>query len=187
MTISYIAIGSVSIGLLFRKYDMIDIAWWERIPHNEPKLKITDECNRVRIIKVFSQFLVIGFFHSFFCDRKFISNLPSRVSFYWCNNGTADFKSIYDLKLKLQQQRKDYKDLLDLLRHICNTIHNNGVYFHPDGKNKTVTYKGEQYMFDIGKPVKFRGRVLNFLVGLMPDILKMIEDVLYSQDILSRN
>jgi hypothetical protein len=40
----YIAIDSVSIGLLFRKYNMIDIAWWERIPHNEPKLKITDEC-----------------------------------------------------------------------------------------------------------------------------------------------
>jgi hypothetical protein len=35
--------------------------------------------------------------------------------------------------LKLQQ-RKDSTDLLDLLRHIRNTIHNNGVYFHPDGK-----------------------------------------------------
>jgi hypothetical protein len=42
-------------------------------------------------------------------------------------------------------------------------------------------------MFDIGKPVKFRGRVLNFLVGFMPDILKIIEDVVYSQDIISRN
>jgi hypothetical protein len=71
--------------------------------------------------------------------------------------------------LKLQQ-RKDYRDLPDLLRHIRNTLHNNGVYFHPDGK-----------------PVKFRGRVLNFLVGLMPDILEMIEDVVYSQDIISRN
>lgn len=71
--------------------------------------------------------------------------------------------------------------------HIHNTVHNNGVYFHPDGKNKTVTYKGKQYVFDIGKPVKFRGRILNFLVGLMPAILKMIEDVVYSQDIISRN
>ena len=85
------------------------------------------------------------------------------------------------------QQRKDYTDLLDLLRHIRNTIHNNGVYFYPDGKNKRVTYKRKQYMFDIDKPVKFRGRVLNFLVGLIPDILKMIEDVANSQDIISRN
>ena len=85
------------------------------------------------------------------------------------------------------QQRKDSTDLLDLLRHIRNTIHNNGVYFHPNSQNKTVTNKGKQYIFDIGKPVKFRGRVLNFLVGFMPDILKIIEDVVYSQDIISRN
>lgn len=45
-----------------------------------------------------------------------------------------------------------------------------GVYFHSDGK-----------------PVKFQGRVLNFLASLMLDILKMIEDVVYSQNIISRN
>jgi|SRR5215212_952470 hypothetical protein len=103
--------------------------------------------------------------------------------------GTADFKAIYDyLFKKLQlQQRKDYTDLLDLLRLTRNTIHNNGVYFHPDGKSKAVIYRGKQYMFDNGKPVKFRGRVLNFLAGLMSDILRMIEDVIYSQDIISKS
>ena len=153
-------------------------------------MKIPDESNRAKILKVFPQFLVVGFFYSFFSAiessfRIYLRELAPAA----CNNGTADFKSIYDSlfkKLKLQQ-RKDYTDLLDLLRHIRNTIHNNGVCFHPDGKNKTVTYKGKQYIFDIGKPVKLRGRVLNFLVGLMPDILKMIEDVVYSQDIISRN
>ena len=94
----YIAIDSVSIGLLFRKYNMIDIAWWERIPHNEPKLKITDECNRVKILQVFPQFLVFGFFHSFFSViessfRIYLRELAPTA----CNNGTADFKSKYDL------------------------------------------------------------------------------------------
>jgi hypothetical protein len=42
-------------------------------------------------------------------------------------------------------------------------------------------------MFDNGKPVKFRGRVLNFLACLMSDILRMIGDVIYSQDIISRS
>lgn len=74
-----------------------------------------------------------------------------------------------------------------MLRLIRNTVHNNGVYFHPDGKNKVVIYRGKQYIFDNGKPVKFRGRVLNFLAGLMPDILRMIEDVIYSQDIISKS
>ena len=94
----YIAIDSVSIGLLFRKYNMIDIAWWERIPHNEPKLKITDECNHVKILQVFPQFLVFGFFHSFFSViessfRIYLRELAPTA----CNNGTADFKSKYDL------------------------------------------------------------------------------------------
>jgi hypothetical protein len=64
----YIAIDCVSIGLLFRKYNMIDIAWWERIPHNEPKLKITDECNRVKTsgISTISCFWFLPFI--FFCD-----------------------------------------------------------------------------------------------------------------------
>jgi len=94
----YIAIDSISIGLLFRKYNMIDIAWWERIPHNEPKLKITDECNRVKILQVFPQFLVFGFFHSFFSViessfRIYLRELAPTA----CNNSTADFKSKYDL------------------------------------------------------------------------------------------
>ena len=50
----------------------------------------------------------------------------------------------------------------DKITALSRAIHNNGVYFHPDGKNKTVTNKGKQYIFDIGKPVRFRGRVLNF-------------------------
>lgn len=102
-----------------------------------------------------------------------------------CNKGTAEFKSIYiSIFKKLDLHILEF---LDLLRHIRNTIHNNGVYFHQDGQNKAVPYKGKQYMFDIGKPVKFRGGILNFLLGIMPDILIMIEDVVYSTDILSRN
>jgi hypothetical protein len=186
----YIAIDSVSIGLLFRKYDMVEIKWWKKIPHNEPKLNIPDERNRVKMRKVFSEFLVIGFFHSFFSAiessfRIYVRDLDPNA----CNKGTANFESIYNYlfkKLKLQQ-KQDYIELLGLLRHIRNTIHNNGVYFHTDGKNRTVTYKGKQYLFEIGKPVKFRGRVLNFLLNLMPDTLNMIEDVIYSQDIISKN
>lgn len=41
--------------------------------------------------------------------------------------------------------------------------------------------KRKQYKFDIGKPVKHHGGALNFLLYPMPDILKMIEDVVYSR------
>jgi hypothetical protein len=143
----------------------IDISWWQRIPHNEPRLKIPDQRNIAKILKVFPQFLVIGFLHSLFSAiessfRIYVRELDPNV----CNKGTADFKSIYDYlfkKLRLQQ-RKDYTDLLDLLRLIRNTIHNNGVYFHPDGKSKTVTYQGKQYMFDNGKHCKVSRACIEF-------------------------
>jgi hypothetical protein len=185
-----VAIDSVSIGLLFRQYDMVNIEWWNKISQNEPELRIPDVYSLGMMCDGFSQFLLIGFFHSFFSAiesafRIYVRKLDPNA----CNKGTANFESIYNYlfkELKLQQ-RQDYTELLDLLRHIRNTIHNNGVYYHTDGKNKSVSKKGKQYMFEIGKPVKFQGGTLNFLLGLMLDILKMIEDVVYSSDIISRN
>jgi hypothetical protein len=85
------------------------------------------------------------------------------------------------------QEYKQYKELLDLLRHIRNTIHNNGVHFHSDGKDKSVSYNGRQYKFEIGNPVEFPDGVLTFLLDLMPDILKMIEDVVYSTEFISKS
>jgi len=74
-----------------------------------------------------------------------------------------------------------------LLRHIRNTIHNNSVYFHKDGKDKSIPYKGVSYKFDIGKPVGFPNGVMSFLLDLMPDVLKMIEDVVYSTEVISKS
>jgi hypothetical protein len=185
----YIALDSVSIGLLFRKYDLVDMEWWNKIPQNEPRLRIPDEPNRVKMRKVFSEFLIIGFYHSFFSAIESSFRIYLReLDLIACNKGTANFESIYKYlfkKLKLRQRRV-YTKLLDLLRYIRNTIHNNGVYFHMDGKNKRIQYKGKRHFFKIGKPVKFRGGLLNFLPTLMHDILKMIEGVVYSSAIISR-
>jgi hypothetical protein len=184
-----VAIDAVSIGLLFRQYDMTDKEWWNKIPLNEPGLLIPDEHNLAMMRKVFSEFLLIGFFHSLFSAiesafRIYVRELDPNA----CNKGTAIFESIYNYlfkELKLQQLH-DYTELLDLLRHIRNTIHNNSVYYHIDGKNKSVPYKGKQFLFEIGKSIDFQDGTLNFLLGLMPDILKMIEDVVYSSEIISR-
>jgi hypothetical protein len=186
-----VAVDSLYLALLLRQSSLVDKQWWNKIWCNELGLyTVPDEQTLVMMRKGFSQFLVIGFFHSLFSAiesafRIYVKELDPVA----CNNGTADFEAIYNYlfkKLKLQQ-RQQYKELLDLLRYIRNTIHNNGVYFHRDGKNKPISYKGKQYAFDIGKPVKFPGGVLNFLLGLMQDILKMIEDVVYRSDIISRN
>jgi len=168
----------------------MDKEWWNKIWCNELGLSsVPDEKTLLMMRNGFSQFYVIGFFHSLFSAIESAFWIYLReIDPVACNNGTAEYEAIYNSlfkKLKLQQ-RQDYIELLDLLRHIRNTIHNNGVYFHKSGLDKTLPYKGKKYNFEKGKAVEYHGGVLNFLLYLMPDILKMIEDVVYSSDIISR-
>jgi hypothetical protein len=192
-----VAIDSACMALLLQHYDMVDIRWWNKIPENEPGLHIPDEHGRAMLRKGFSQFIAIGFFHSLY------SAIESSFRIYLraldpdaCNKGTANYDSIYNSlfrRLKLPQ-RQDHKKLLDFLLQIRNTIHNNSAYFPKAVKDEpgndkpfVLEYKGKQYKFEIGKPVKHHGGALNFLLYLMPDILKMIEDVVYSRDIISKD
>jgi hypothetical protein len=45
--------------------------------------------------------------------------------------------------------------LLDLLRNIRNTIHNEGVHRPPRTSSAIVSYQGTEYRFEDGKPVEF--------------------------------
>jgi hypothetical protein len=56
----------------------------------------------------------------------------------------------------------------------------------PHGNDKIVSHKGKQCKFGICRPIGFLNGVLYFLLDLMPDILKMIEDVVYSTMIISK-
>jgi hypothetical protein len=185
-----VAIDSFCLVLMLRQSSLMDKEWWNKIWCNELGLSsVPDEKTLLMMRNGFSQFYVIGFFHSLFSAIESAFWIYLReIDPVACNNGTAEYEAIYNSlfkKLKLQQ-RQDYIELLDLLRHIRNTIHNNGVYFHKSGLDKTLPYKGKKYNFEIGKPVEYHGGVLNFLLYLMPNILKMIEDVVYSSDIISR-
>ena len=62
----------------------------------------------------------------------------------------------------------------------------NGVYFHKNGKNKIFPYKEKQYNFEVGMPVEFFSSILSFVLDLMYDILKMIEEIVYSTEIIQR-
>jgi hypothetical protein len=183
-----VAIDSASLGIMLRQSSLIEDEWWNRIWLKELGLHAVPDKRSIGMMgNNFMQFLVIGFFHSFFSAIESAFRIYLReIDPIACNNGTADFEAIYNCllkKLDLQQ----YKELLDLLRHIRNTIHNNGVYFHRDGEDRSVPYNGKQYKFEIGKPVEFLKGVLIFLLDLMPDIRKMIEDVVYSKVVISKS
>lgn len=74
------------------------------------------------------------------------------------NNGTADFKAIYDCLLRTEltlQRAQDWIDMLDLFRLIRNTLHNNGVYFHKLGTDTEITYRGIAYPFKHKQKIDF--------------------------------
>ena len=43
--------------------------------------------------------------------------------------------------------------LLDILRHIRNGQHNNGVFLPSDGEDETISYAGKVFTFEAGKVI----------------------------------
>jgi len=74
-------------------------------------------------------------------------------------------------KLKL----KKWESLLDLLRCIRNTIHNNGVYLPSTGKDETIEYNGAIYTFIVGNKIGFTWhQLLDFVVDVDKMLLAII-------------
>ena len=99
-----------------------------------------------------------------------------------CENGTAEFQSIYKWLLKKTQQQK-YNDLLELWRLIRNCQHNNGTYFSVKDPHKVIFYEGENYEFKHGEVVTFVD--MDLLLSLTKDVKKMLDDVIQSEPLVS--
>lgn len=55
----------------------------------------------------------------------------------------------------LQSIPANWEPTINLLRLMRNTIHNSWAHFPDNGKNATVTFKGNKYEFIVGKPLDF--------------------------------
>lgn len=151
--------------------------WWEK----NGIQRIVDSRQIENIIEGFKQYIEIGFFNIFFSTtesafRIFLRAIDSAA----CNKGTDSFKSIYYclLQSKLSKCPDNSVELLDLLRSLRNTLHNNGVYFHRDMKDLKINYKGETYEFHYGKPISFMSCTLLFelLTDMRDLLLSVIQD-----------
>ena len=97
-----VAIDSLCIALLFLQYSLVDKEWWNKIWCNELGLSsVPDEQSLEMMRNGFSQFLVVGFFQSFFSAIESAFRIYLReLDPIACNNGTADFEAIYNCLLK---------------------------------------------------------------------------------------
>jgi hypothetical protein len=171
-------LNSTQLGMTFIYFHLTQKQSWNSVAHKT----ILD--NDIQIyVNEFVMFVKIGFIHSLFSSiessfRLILKALDPNV----CSGGTAEFKGIYSCLLTRLGLNK-WEVLLDLLRNIRNTIHNNGVYFHRSGRNETVSYNGNTYSFDIGKPVDFV--TWDFLLDLLNDIDKMFVEVVSHRDVVA--
>jgi hypothetical protein len=146
-------LNSLQLSFTFISMHLLDKEWWDVIA----KTPIPD-CDKQLYANEFANFIKVGFVHAMFSSiesslRLFLRALDPTA----CNGGMAEFKSIYEclFRSKLAKEPTDGVQLLDLLRLVRNTIHNNGVYFNPRGGNVKLTWQGQTFEFRQGAPVDF--------------------------------
>ena len=101
-------------------------------------------------------------------------------------NFTGNFIDI--AKSLLKNKYSQHKDLLELLRLLRNTNHNNGVYMpEVKGDNRTVSYKQKNYQFTDGTPVNLDDTFRLYMFSITPDVLKLIKDIVNSQDVAEQS
>jgi hypothetical protein len=144
---------SARLTLMFIYKHLMNKSWWEA--NTTPAMPDSTITSYVHNLSQSSRMTLIHFMFSSLENsfRLLLRALDPSA----CNNGTAEFKSIYEclLKSKLTQCPSGSIDLLDLLRRIRNTVHNNGVYFHGTGQDASVTWRGTTDEFRHGFPVDF--------------------------------
>jgi len=64
----------------------------------------------------------------------------------------APYQRIYQRILKTSNLRQ-FESLFDVLRLTRNTLHTNGLFFPDNNKDRTITYKNYEFIFQVGKPL----------------------------------
>ena len=166
-------LNSLQLAFTFISKHLLHKQWWEsvareRIPNVDKQIYANEFANFTKVAFVQCMFLAIES-----SLRLFIRALDPAA----CNGGMAEFKSIYEclFKSKLSTSPSDGIALLDLLRLVRNTIHNNGVYFHPSGKDASITWTGETFEFKQGAPVDFV--TWEFLIRVSEALRKLLREI----------
>ena len=166
-------LNSVQLAFTFISKHLLHGQWWEAVARNP----VPDQDKQI-YANEFANFTKIAFVQGIFLAiesslRLFLRALDPVA----CNSGMAEFKSIYEclFKSKLSTIPSDGIALLDLLRLVRNTIHNNGVYFNPSGNDASITWNGETFVFKQGAPVDFV--TWEFLIRVSEALRQLLREV----------
>ena len=154
-------------------------AWYDSI-----SLEKMDESNKIIYLREYDSFtkistvqiMMLGLDSAF---RQFVRALDPSA----CMGGTAEFQGVYQWLFKRLNIDKKWVEHVELIRMVRNTVHNNGVYYHRDGKNKEVQYQGNVYKFEIGKHVSFV--TWQLLILWLENNVEFITEIVESVDLKS--
>jgi hypothetical protein len=101
------------------------------------------------------------------------------------NGATKNYKSVYDhvLDTILATKPAESTELLDLLRTIRNTVHNNGTYLSPSGSDYLITYQGKSYDFKHGQAADHA--TFDLLVKLAEDVFGLLLAVMNDRNVVN--
>jgi hypothetical protein len=175
---------STALSFIFMEDHLAEPEWWRSLSHDMmwslPMNEIEIDSILPRVFDDYMSFQTVAFVQGL-CSavessfRVFVRAMDPTA----CNNGNAEFMSIYEWLMR-ELGLQNYLPLLNLLRLIRNTIHNNGVYFHPAGQTDSVDYRNIFYEFQYGNPPPLKNvwKLLQF--WMMPDVFRMMVDVVES-------
>lgn len=147
---------TLNISFVFVNYDLnFDERWVKRKIINTNTWKTASIETRKKYGEAYITFTKIWFIQWVYSViesnfRIFVKTLDSSA----CKNWYADFNSLYRYLLT-KINLKEYIELLDLLRLVRNTVHNNWVYFHKNNNDVTIKYNEISYDFIIWKKLDF--------------------------------
>lgn len=166
------SLNSVKLSVIFIETCLQDDSWWRE---NFSTITAHDRNNNTHNF-------VLSAKHSFGMSLFILAENTLRIFLraidpVACNGGTEAFESVYTclLRSKLASAPPEAFELLELVRLVRNTIHNDGVYRHKKDLDNVVMYKGATYSFHHGKPIDFV--TWDFLLGLADDIRNLLVQI----------
>lgn len=145
--------NGIQISLSHLHRDLKSDDWWKKRYPNEV---ITSE-NKKFLCDDFDNFLrsalisdVYGIFES---TVRILAKSYSPTLF---PNVTISFSKIYPKFLK-ELNLKQFISLIQIWSNIRNSIHNDGMFIPPDGKDQDIVYDNDTYLFRVEKPIIHAG------------------------------
>jgi hypothetical protein len=172
-------LNSAQLAFAFISKHLLHKEWWDAVA----RTSIPDADKQI-YANEFANFTKLGIVHALFSAiesslRIFLRALDPIA----CNAGMAEFKAIYDCLFmsKLNTVPPGGTTLLDLLRNVRNTIHNNGVYFNPRGTGVRLTWGKDTYDFRQGVPVDFV--TWEFLIAVSDSLRELLLNVVQDRNL----